>query len=513
MAEHQSYLPILLEELIGKTNNMGTKKIYRKGSGTLEILIAFAMLSMTLSLVILVVFGNQYVSIDNKLYSEALYKTSKGIEATRALSRQNFLSINSTSTIEISEGISYLEKITITDISPCKKLATTTTTWTAGGTRNGYIEMGTTLTDKNLSLALGGDCITNSPNSNWNNPTRFASDTLNPAKPTALDELDRIVYLGGDKAPFLFIASTTYASLGQNSGLFLTFTNGFSAQNQINSIDVAKFSSLGKIYAFVALASTTKQLAIIDATNPITPTANYYKLSACVTGSNPYGSLTYYYKNKLYFFTPFTAGPEFHIFDVSNPASPSEYVIGSASCKGFELGDSANDIVVQDQIISGALKTIVYIVTDEINKELRVFDATNPTSISEINFIDLPGAQNGMSLFSIGNKLFLGRQSNPSGPDLYVYDITNPFGTLNLLGSVDIGTGVNAIRVAGKFAFIATPKANQEFQIWNISSSTNITNVAKYNFGNVVNRGIDYNPDFIYTTGQSTPNFQIIYSP
>ncbi|MFZ2523103.1 MAG: hypothetical protein WAW92_01825 [Minisyncoccia bacterium] len=488
---------------------------YKKGGGVLEIIIAFAVLSMTLSAVIMIIFGNQSLSVDNQVFNEAIYRTSKGLETVRSLSRVDFLSVTSTTTTEISGGISFLEKITVTDISQCKKQATTTTSWTVGGTKNNYVEMGTILTDKILAKALGGDCIDNSPTSSWDNPNRFASDTMNPAKPTALDELNRIVYIGADKSPFLFIASTTYATLNQNSGLFLTFTNGFDAKKQINAIDAARYPATGKIYAFAAIASSTEQLEIIDVTNPLQPTAIFRGLSSCVTGSAPQGFLVYFYKNTLYLTTRYTAGPEFHIFDVSNPLSPTEYPIGSVACKGLELGSTVEDIVVQDQIIGGVAKRLAYFATDEIDKELRVFDVTNPLSITEITSANqnLPGAQDGMSLFVIGNKLFLGRQSNPAGPDLYVYDISNANSTTTYLGSVDIGTGVNAIRVAGKFAFIATPKTNQEFQVWNIENLSNITNIAKYNFGNVVNRGIDYDPDFIYSTGQSTPNFQIIYSP
>ena len=133
-------------------------------------------------------------------------------------------------------------------------------------------------------------------------------------------------------------------------------------------------------------------------------------------------------------------------------------------------------------------------------------------SISEASTIDLAGNQDGQSVYVSGHKLYLGRLSG-TGSELFVYNTLNPASTLPLLGSKDILADVLGIRVAGPLAFLATGKVNQEFQVWRVSDLSNITNVTVYNFGNVVASGIDYEPDFIYATGQSTPNFQILYSP
>lgn len=501
-----------MEESIGNMKKNNKKN--NKGSSTLEILIAFAVMTLSMSAVVFLIFGSQSISIDTQTNNEAIYKATKLIEDARVLSRQNFSALNSITTSETSGGITYNLKLTVNDLSQCLKQATSTSSWIGNGKQQ-KIELGTLLADGATAFALGGDCIDGIPMSDWTRPTRFASDTMSPGKPMSMDELNRYVYLGSDKTPFLYIANTNGVVFGQNSGIFVPFTNSFSAGNTINSLDAVKYSSTGKTYVFAALDNTTKQLSVIDVTNPTQPAASLYGLSSCVKGTAPQGHLVYFYKNTLYLTTLYTAGPEFHIFDVSNPASPTEYEIGSASCKGYELGDSVNDIVVKDQFVGGVTKRFAYMATDELDKELRVFDVTNPLAIVEVTVAnkDLPGAQNGMSVFSVGNKLFFGRQSTTGGDELYVFDISNPYSGLPQLGSADIGTGVNAIRVAGKFAFIATPKTNQEFQVWDISNLSNITNVSVYNFGNIVNRGIDYDPDFIYSTGQSTPNFQIIYSP
>ena len=111
----------------------------------------------------------------------------------------------------------------------------------------------------------------------------------------------------------------------------------------------------------------------------------------------------------------------------------------------------------------------------------------------------------------IGNKLYFGRQSTPSGQDLYVYDISNPPAGLTLLGSQDINAGVIDIRVAGRTIFLITSKSNKEVQIWDNENLSNIKLVKEYNFTNIADKGMDYEADFLYVTGDATPNFQILY--
>lgn len=490
----------------------------KSGLSTLELIIAFAILSLSLTAIVLVVWGNQSVGIDIETNTEAIQKGEKLLEDTRAQAHSNFASVVSTTSSEISGSLTYTKTLAVEDVTACKKQATSTVSWSTSPIRSQKVEFVSYLTDLAGALALGSDCPVSGPSSKWDNPQRFASDTFNPGKPYALDVLNRIAYLGVDRSPYLYIASTTYAVLGGTDGLIIgdsgtPYANSFALTDEVYALDAVRDQATGKTYVYAAMASTTKQLSVIDVTDMYNPTlVTTRSLSSCVSGSYPQGWRITYYGNKLYLLTRYTAGPELHIFDVSTFTNPLEY--GSGSCKGFELGDTAEGIAAKDQVIGGVTRRFIYLPTDEIDKELRVFDVTNPLSISEVLAANqnLSGAQDGASVYIVGNKLYLGRQS-ASGADLFVYDISNPTLGLPLLGSKDIGTGVLAIRVAGKFAFLATPKTNKEFQVWNIKDPANITLIKEYNFGNVADQGIDYEPDFIYATGQATPNFQILYSP
>ena len=71
-----------------KAQSIGKK--YVNGFATLEILIAFAVLILSISAVILLAFGNQSIIVDSRTNSEALYKAQKMLEEARAASRQDF---------------------------------------------------------------------------------------------------------------------------------------------------------------------------------------------------------------------------------------------------------------------------------------------------------------------------------------------------------------------------------------------------------------------------------------
>jgi len=484
-----------------------------QGSSTLEVLIALGVLVVSLSATIMVVFGNQSVVVDTATNNEGLYLTGKLLEEAADLAKQNFTALSSATSTEKSGPLLFDTALEVIDESPCKKEVTSSASWATSSLRTQKVLLKTVLADIAGSLALGGDCATEAPESDWDDPERFASDTLSPGKPVALDVLNAKAYVGTDKTPYLQIASTSYAIYEQTDGLFIDFTNGFALATSSNALDAISFydstTDETKTYLFAAMDSRPGQLAVIDVTDIEKPLLVATRsLSSCVTGSFPQGWRIYYYGSKLYLTTRYTAGPEFHIFDVSDPTAPTEF--GTGACKGFDLGDTAESLTVADQYVGGIKRRFAYLATDEMDKELRVLDVTNPLAVTEVNSINLPGVQDGQSVYLSGNKLFFGRQSAPSGPDLYVFDVSDPTLPMPLLGSQDIGTGVLSIRVAGRFAFLSTPKVDKEVQIWNISKLSNITLIKAYNFGNVTNQGIDYEPDFLYVTSLATPNFQIL---
>jgi hypothetical protein len=493
------------------------QKEFNKGMSTLEILLAFAILILTITAVIGMGFGNQSITVDAETNTEALSKAAGILEDARASTTKDFFSIISKS---FSVDSIYTKNLTVEDLTPCKKQATSTITWKTDGGRNQTIELGTFLTDVAGTLALGGDCAINPSEKKWDDPQRFAFDTLSPGKSTAIDVLDKYAYVGFDKKPYLAIADTRLAVLNPNNkqNFFVTFANNFNSDgqsiDQINDIDVYKNNISGKIYAVVALASSTAQFGILEVTDPLNPKLLATRQLSGVNplGSQPNGYRIYYYQNTAYIVTKETSGPEFHIFDLSTPTNPTEVGTGTklTACTPPN-GTTINDLVVQNNI--------VYMAAEKANCELIVYDISNPAAPKYLNgaSVNLPGTEDGFSLFILGSKLYFGRQSTPSGPEVYVFNIQNSLiqsgGVPQIGNPKEIGTDILDLYVIGKFGFLVTSKTKEEFQIYNFFQLTNIQLIKKYNFGNIVAGGMDYENDFVYATGDATPNFQILYSP
>ncbi len=489
-----------------------------KGAATLELLIAFTLLILTITAVMLIINGGQSISVDTETSMEALSKAQKSIEGTRALSRSNFLSIISNTTTETSGALTYTKVLSISDITPCKKQATSTVTWSVSPLRPQKVEFSTFFTDIAGMIALGGDCITDSPSSNWDNPKAFASDTI-ASKPTAIDVLNKIAYIATEEAPFLAIIDTRNAILGQNSGLFVTFANNFNAGAKINALDAIRDPATGKHYIFAAMASSINQFSIIDVTdirNPFLVATNTLQtLAAGLTcpGTNcPDGRSIYYYKKKVYLGTQslsaFSSAQnhEFYIYDVSSPTDP--VWIGSRN-----IDNNINGIAVREKY--------AYLATSGENRELIILDISTSANITQVGVFDAADHQNGnvhedgVSLYLSGNKLFLGRERAPlSRPDFYILDVSNPAFVVSL-ASVNLGlspnTTVTGVLALGNLAFIGTSDPNDGFQVRDIFKTT----IDRVNTFKIQHRiaGIDYEHDFVYVAGHVAPNFQILYSP
>lgn len=486
----------------------------KKGIATLELLIAFSFLALAMTGAVLVSFGGQTSNLDVNLTSKGFSHIASSFEKNTAAAIAGWDSFASASE---TKDIYTLGRVVL-NISECMKQVSTNASWVTEKNRGQGIALVTLQGSTTTARALGGDCTEFTSEKKWDDPQRFAFDTLSPGKSTTIDVFSKIAYLGFDKEPFWAIADTRGAVLDKNNAqdFFVTFANSFNsdgeAMDQVNDIDVYKDNATGKSYAFVALASTTAQFGVIDVTDIYNPVLVVTRQLSGITAPNSsaWGWRIYYYAGRLYITARETAGPELHIFDVSDPMNPSE--IGKK-----ELNTTVNDFVVRDGIAYFADES-------DTRGELLIYDVSNPiftdpNSIFELTNAsrNLPGNQNGASIFLLGGRLYFGREAVSGGPELYVFDASDPraaSGGVPTIGTpTEIGASVWGINVTGRFGFLVTSKPGEEFQVWNISDFINPTLIKKYNFGNIVAGGIDYEPDFIYATGSATPNFQILWSP
>lgn len=486
-----------------------------RGVSTIELLIAFAILTLTLTAIVSLVFGNLSVTVDARMSDEALALAASEMETARALAQSDFLAASSTSRMESFTGTAYTLRMDVEDLTPCKKKAVSNVLWSQGALRPLSLSLDTTLSDVTEARKLGGDCPTQEPTEGWRNFERFASDSASQGTPRALDVLNRTAYIATNAAPYLVMARTQHATQGQTSGLFFSYANGFEGSARINALDAISWrdpaTGSTRVYVFAALHSSTAQLEVYDVTDPFAPVrVHSQKLSPCVTGSFPQGWFIQAYGERLYLTTRETAGPELHVFDISVPATPVELAVGSVTCKGFQLGDTVEQFVVRNQIETGTVRRYLYAATNESDKEIRVLDVTNPFSITEATSVDLPGNNDGASVFLLGTRLYFGRLTS-TGNDLYIFDASRPSAGLAPLGGADIGASVLGMRVLGQYAYLITSSVGREIQAWHVKDAQNMSRVETHSSRATPGLGIDYEDGYVFVIGDAPVHLELLH--
>lgn len=500
-----------------------------KGFSTLELMIALAIMSIVLTGAVSANYAAQYWSITSQTSNEALYKAKTKLEDLRALVREDFYQATSSpltrsvdpsdpnDTVCISGGLCYYVKTTITDLSSCSKYVQADVSWQVTGYPTSSTALFTNLTNSNEAIALGGDCVLSQPAGNWSGaaPQSVGSLTFTPGKfLTGIDAFHREIYVTAATNPYLLVYSVPTA-VGKNPVLAGSSTGG---GMRLNDIDVEEDLSTGRTYAFAAENATTTQLAVFDVTDPASPTlvTERQLLGVDPYGSFPQGWKVFVYGNRLYMTTRESSGNEFHIFNIAVPAQPTE--IGS----GFQLTRTVNDMIVRDQKVNGIVHRFVFLAADADSKELGVFDVTNDV-VSGVASVDLPGTQDGLSLFLLGHQLYFGRAQNSAGPELYVFDVSDP-ATLttaapHIIGRGEVGADVSSLRASGTYAFIGTGAGqmqvwNSDYTIWN-SAVLNAGRFQSYNFAHIAPTGIDLDQNWVFAISQfaTSDALQILYTP
>src|SRR3989344_2539542 len=194
--------------LFGKTlvivTSKGLSRAQSRGLATLEILIAFAVLSLTLTAMVAVAFSNQSISVDTQNNSEALALARAQLEDARAAAKADFFSLLPSAGTHPSGPLTYGTSVVYSDIAPFAKQATSTITWTTGG-RSLSLVLSTILTDPLGALSgdtcnptLAGDWTTPAGPQNGSNPGYGYYDYPSPDGTSGIDAAGGRAYVTTD---------------------------------------------------------------------------------------------------------------------------------------------------------------------------------------------------------------------------------------------------------------------------------------------------------------------------
>lgn len=463
------------------------------GSSTLEILLAFAILMLTFSAVIMVFFSNQTVSLDTQLNDEALYKASLQLEAARSLSRANFSSVVSTG--PTTDGI-YSKTLQVTTLpDTVSKQVTSNVSYQTGG-RNLLVSLSTILT---RPIAAGNTCNPALPGGDWKNPRiyTFGTPGLNPKDSSNGLGISDIrayngeLYLSAYSAPntddtfFIFdipndpLQPPVYVGSVNNDPAL--------ASPDLNALSLAQQG--GKLYAYVAnaygynyttctSASSCHQMQVIDVTDKLHPAvvANF-KVPGVTGKAGQAVGISVFYSNGYVFLglSKPQSGPEFHMIDVggggvgspTNPVEKASYTIGSGITSMFVKNKLAYIVSPNSQILK-----VIDVDPASATFMTQVGSFSTPSALPGSNGV---GSNYGESVQVIGNTAYLGRTYGTN--EFYALNAINPAALAEYAPSshTDVGTGnltsVNGLEVRDYLAFLLT---NAQFQVWNVSDPTHM---------------------------------------
>ncbi len=128
-------------------------------------------------------------------------------------------------------------------------------------------------------------------------------------------------------------------------------------------------------------------------------------------------------------------------------------------------------------------------------------DWTQATTTGAYN---TPGNFDDEDVFEKDGKAYLVTDNNSSGNEFYILDVQN-IQNPTLLGSLNIGAGVNSVVVYGNYAYLATDDNAKEIQIVNVSNPASPTVVTSYDIsGNSDALDITVNETNVYVLQGST---------
>ena len=240
-------------------------------------------------------------------------------------------------------------------------------------------------------------------------------------------------------------------------------------------------------YAYVATNHASRELTVIDISNPNTPqlSGSHFNTPAAGRGIAISGNTAYLVTNN----NTTSPGYEFYAINISNPRSPTQ--LG-----GLNLGAAARDIFVSGNF--------AYVASTSNTQELQVVNITNPSAPTLAGAFNATGNGDGLSVFVVGSTAYLA-----AGTSLYLLNVANP-GSISQISTFAAGGTVYSVFVLGSLVFLGTDNNNQEFQVVYICTPTNPTLYGYINLSSLVN-GVFAVGDYAYlASADNIAEFQVI---
>lgn len=466
----------------------------KRGLLLLEALIALGFFVTAITAAFLLFFGGQSLSVDGLNAERALDYAQEGAEATRSIRDRDWNTLtvgnhglNFSGGQWLFSGASdgkdiYTRQIVINDIDVNTKLATTTITWQTDPQRPQKIELVEVLTNwRNAVLPASGICSGDTLTGNWQNPQSLGSGDLGAGN----EGTDIVV-----KLPYVYMSGV--AASAAKPDIFVFNVSNPAAPTLIASLNIGA-NGINAIYAagnylYAVSGNDTKEFIVFDISVPGSISEiTFLNFTGTEDAISIHGAGNAIYIGRK----EALSQPELLIIDITAPTSPS-------IAASFEVIDDVNDIVASGDRL--------YVVTEESNNDLRIYDIANPLSPSQlISYNMTQGGELISVAYQANGNIFTGDHTN----QFFVLGATTT-SQIYVRDSVMVGGGVNDIAcVANNLAFLATTNTGKEFTIINTADPDNISEYGFLNFPNF-GTGIEFASNKVFMSVKSNDALRII---
>lgn len=460
---------------------------------TLEILVALTIFTLSITAVVMVVFGNQSAVLDTEVNRTALSIAHEQLEEERALAQQDFNLVVSTTTIAYAGPLRYDAAMTVSQIDLFTKQATSTVSWEVGGRRESII-LSTLFT--NREAFAGADTCSSVVSGDWSHPQLASSvlvdliaTTTGPYAVSDVDVYRNKLYVTVAKTPYrtdptFFIFDVADPS---HAVLLGELDNAPASANGLAAVRVVEDPATNKTYAYAASMSSfaSGQLQVFDVTDAANPLlVTTYKIPLAAVSSAGLGNAISYHNGYVYLGLSANSGDEFNIIDMRTPAVP-------VWRGGYDLGGhNVNAIAVRENY--------AYVATPA-PEEVTVLTVANPSSPARVaGFNAVTGGGNGKSLYAVGTTLYLGKTVPNAGPEYYALDVSTPTNIQSAVAGAitkEVGSSVNGLIVRDYLSFTLT---NSALMIIHATSTVQVALVGLPVSGSTFEPSLDCEGDTLY---------------
>ena len=194
--------------------------------------------------------------------------------------------------------------------------------------------------------------------------------------------------------------------------------------------DTVTAVALSGTYAYLGGTANTVEIRVLNvssSTNPTSVTTINLSGNGNTTGLYVSGTRLYVTRDAA------SKSPTFHVFDISNPAAPTE--LGS-----LNLGDGAGGSVIS---IGGT--PYAFIAGRLSNQEFQVVNASSPAAMLVGGSVNIGGTEDMKRTAVSGTTAYGGSLLRATAGEFFTFNVSNPLSPSNL-GSLEIGANVNAIQ-------------------------------------------------------------------